>query len=145
MRKNPYLRNVLLAAVVAGAMLVLMLIRTFQPGAVLPELDIPNMLGLVSVVLVLNYYLGKNENYCWICSGLMAAVTFGLLPWVAGVVSISSIWKVAVVGGVVYIITNWLFDSIAERLRSGPAGKFGAVMTGLVLFLAGQCFANIIL
>lgn len=145
MRKNPYLRHILLAMVVGVAMLTMMLIRTFLPAAVLPVLNIPNMLGLVSIALVLNYYLGKNEDYCQICSALLAVVIFGLLPWIAGEVSTSEMWKVALTGGVVFVVANGLFDSITERLHSGPAGRFGAVMTGLVLFLAGQCFASIIL
>ncbi len=145
MRKNAYLRNILLTIVVGVVMLAMVLCRTFQPAVVLPELNIPNMLGLVSIALVLNYYLGVRCDYCWICSGLMAVVTFGLLPWSVGEVSTAEVWKVALIGGLVYVIANFLFDSIADRLRSGPAGKFAAVMTGLVLFLAGQCFAGIIL
>ena len=145
MRKNLYLRNILLAVVVGVAMLAMLLCRTFLPAAILPELNIPNLLGLVCLALVLNYYLGTSSGYCWICSGLLAIVTFGLLPWCAGIVSASAMWKVALVGGCVYIIANFLFDSITERLSSGPAGNFAAIMSGFVLFLAGQCFAAILL
>lgn len=145
MRKNVYLRNILLAAVVGIAMLAMMVYKVFLPGAVLPELNIPNFLVLISLALVLNHYLGSGEPYCWICSGLLAAETLGLLPWAAGMADISQVWKLALVGGSLYVVVNFLFDSISERLRSGPAGKAAALITGMLIVLAGQSFAGILL
>lgn len=145
MRKNVYLRNILLAAVVGIAMLAMMVYKVFLPGAVLPELNIPNFLVMISLALVLNHYLGSGEPYCWICSGLLAAETLGLLPWAAGMADISQVWKLALVGGSLYVVVNFLFDSISERLRSGPAGKAAALITGMLIVLAGQSFAGILL
>lgn len=145
MRKNVYLRNILLALVIGAASLAMLLCRTFLPALVLPTWNLPALLGLVCVTLVLNYYLGTRDDYCWLCSSLLAVVTFGLLPWSAGIVSTSAMWKIALLGGGVYLLANFLFDSLTERLRSGPAGKFAALVSGFVLFLAGQCFAGMIL
>lgn len=145
MRKNVYLRNILLAMVVGIASLAMLLCRVFLPGLVLPVWNIPALLGLVCLSLVLNAYLGTQGNYCWICSGLLAVVTFGLLPWSAGIVSTAAMWKIALLGGGVYLLANFLFDSLLERLSSGPAGKLAALVSGLVLFLAGQCFAGMLL
>ncbi len=145
MRNNNYLRNILLAVVVGAAALAALLCKTFLPAAILPEWNIPYLLGLTCLALILNHYLGSGGTYCWICSALLAAATFGLLPWCAGIVNTSELWKMALVGGGVYLLANGLFDSITERISSGPAGKGAAVMTGFVLFLAGQCFAGMIL
>lgn len=145
MKKQNYILNILLAAVVGVAMLIFLLCRTFQPAVVLPVLNIPNLLALSVIALVLEYYLAPEARRCWICSGLLAAATFGLLPWAAGVAGAAEIWKLALAGGLVFIVADWLFRSMAERIRSGPMGKIGAIAAGLVLILAGQCFAGMLL
>ena len=146
MRKNAYLGNILLAAVTAIAMLVLVLFRTFAPFVVCPVLNIPNLLVLCVIALVLEYYLAPaGASSCRICGMLLAAVTFGALPMAAGVITVDTLWLVALLGGVVYGAAKWLFDSIAERLNSGPAGKAAALFTGVGMILAGQAFAGMIL
>ena len=53
MRKNAYLGNILLAAVTAIAMLAAVLCRAIAPAAILPVLNIPNLLALCVIALVL--------------------------------------------------------------------------------------------
>ena len=146
MRKNVYLGNILLAAVTAIAMLAAVLCRTFAPAAVLPVLNIPNLLALCVIALVLEYYLAKPAGRpCLICTALLAAATFGLLPLAAGFSKAETIWLVALLGGVIYAVSKWIFDSVSERLFSGPAGKLAAAVTGLGMILAGQAFAGMLL
>ena len=45
----------------------------------------------------------------------------------------------------IYAAAKWLFDSVAQRLSSGPAGKAAAAITGLGMILAGQAFAGMLL
>ena len=143
--KKQNLLNILLAAVVGIAMLVLMLCRTFQPAVVLPPLNIPNILILSALALALDAYLAPGVKRCWIGVWLLASLTFGLLPWAAGQADAHVVWKLALVGGVVFTLAAWLFDSMSQRLRSGPVGKLAPVVTALGLALAGQCFAGMIL
>ena len=146
MRKNAYLGNILLAAVMAIAMLATVLCRVFAPAAVLPVLNIPNLLALCVIALVPEYYLAQpSEAPCLVCAALLAVAVFGLLPLAAGLVALRDIWLTALLGGVIYAAAKWLFESVAQRLSSGPAGKLAAAVTGMGLILAGQAFAGMLL
>lgn len=146
MRKNAYLGNILLAAVMAIAMLATVLCRVFAPAAVLPVLNIPNLLALCVIALVLEYYLAQpSEAPCLVCAALLAVAVFGLLPLAAGLVALRDIWLTALLGGVIYAAAKWLFESVAQRLSSGPAGKLAAAVTGMGMILAGQAFAGMLL
>lgn len=146
MRKNVYLGNILLAAVTALAMLAAVLCRTFAPAAVLPVLNIPNLLALCVIALILEYYLAKPTGKpCLICGALLAAATFALLPLAARFSKAENIWLVALLGGMTYTISKWIFDLVSERLSSGPAGKLAAAVTGMGMILAGQAFAGMLL
>ena len=146
MRKNAYLGNILLAAVTAIAMLAAVLCRVFAPAAVLPVLNIPNLLALCVIALVLEHNLARPDHApCLVCAALLAAAVFALLPLAAGLVALDSIWLTALLGGVIYAAAKWLFDSVAQRLSSGPVGKAAAAITGLGMILAGQAFAGMLL
>lgn len=146
MRKNTYFGNILLAAVTAVAMLAAVLCRVFAPAAVLPVLNIPNLLALCVIALVLEHYLARPVKApCLVCAALLAAAVFALLPLAAGLVAADGIFLTALLGGVIYAAAKWLFDSVAQRLSSGPAGKAAAAVTGLGMILAGQAFAGMLL
>ena len=146
MRKNIYLGNILLAGVSGIAMLAAVLCQTFAPAAVLPPLNIPNLLVLCVIALVLECYLAKPvDRPCLICAAVLAIVTFALLPLAAGMDTVESVWPAALLGGVIYAVSKWLFDSVSERLSSGPAGKAAAVVTGIGMILASQAFAGMLL
>jgi uncharacterized membrane protein YjjP (DUF1212 family) len=145
MKKNQYLLNTLLAVVVFVAMLVLILVRTFDSEAWLPELDIPNMVLLSLVALVVEYYIQPRNKRCYICIPVLSALTFGLLPAAAGVIAWAECWKYALVGGVVFTVTTFLYSSMEDRLASGPKAYAAAIISALCLFLAAQIFAGMIL
>ena len=145
MKKNQYVLNTILAIVVFAAVLALMLVRTFDPEAWLPKLDIPNMVLLSLVALLVEHYAMPQNKRCYICIPVLSALTFGLLPAVAGVTAMAEAWKFALVGGVVFTVTTWLFSSIADRLSSGPKAHAAAVISALCLYLTAQIFAGMIL
>ena len=145
MKENKYLLNTLLAAVVFAAMLVMMLLRAIQPAAVLPVLNIPNMVLLSLLTLLLEFYLGHCEKRCYVCVLVLAAATFALLPLMAGFACQHTFWKLGLIGGGVFTVTVWLFDSIVNRLTSGPKAAAAPVLSALGLYLAAQCFAGILL
>ena len=145
MKNNKYLLNTLLAVVVlltAGTMIVL---RTIQPAVILPKVNIPNMVLLSLVALLADHYLAPKASRCYICIPVLAAVTFGLLPFAAGIITAGEIWKVALVGAVVFTATTFLFTSMADRLSSGPKAHAAAFLSAFGLYLAAQCFAGMIL
>ena len=144
MKNNKYFLNTALAAVVGLTLAVCVLLRTFIPAIVLPQLSIPNMVLLSLVALLLDHYIAREAKRCWICIPVFAALTFGLLPYAASFAGIPDALKLAVVGCVTFTATTWLYTSIQNRLASGPVAKAAPVLSALGLYLASQCFAGII-
>lgn len=145
MKEKNYLLNTLLAAVVGLALLAALVWKTFLPAAVLPRLDLPALMALSLAALVLDHYLVPGARRAWPAVALLSAATFGLLPWAAGLAGIAQAGLLALAGGVVFTVLTWLFGFAAGRMTSGPAGKAAPLVTALGLFLAGQCFAGILL
>ena len=145
MKNNKYFFNTLLVAVLFVVMAVYMTLRLIQPAAVLPPINIPNIVLVCLVALLIEYYLAPGNPRCYICIPLMSALTFGILPLVAGFVCQHSFWKLGLVGGAVCTATVWLFSSMADRLLSGPKAKAAAFLSALGLYLAAQCFTGILL
>ena len=144
MKNKAYLLNTLLAIVVGIAMLAIVLLRTFLPQMIIPRVSIPNMVLLSLVALVLEHLIAKGADRCYICIPVFAAITFGLLPWVAGYIPAGEIWKLAVGGGVTFTVTTFLFSSICERLSSGPVAKAAPFISAVGLYFAAQCLTGII-
>lgn len=145
MKDKRYLLPTALAVVVGITMAVCMVIKTFVPAAVLPPLNIPNMAALSLLALVLDHYLAKGAGRCYVCVAVFSALTFGVLPWLAGFVSLAGMWEPAVVGAVVFTALTFLFTSIQDRISTGPVAKAAPVLSAFGLYLAMQCFAGIIL
>ena len=145
MKNNKYFFNTLLVAVLFVVMAVYMTLRLIQPAAVLPPINIPNIVLVCLVALLIEYYLAPGNPRCYICIPLMSALTFGILPLVAGFACQHSFWKLGLVGGAVCTATVWLFSSMADRLLSGPKAKAAAFLSALGLYLAAQCFTGILL
>ena len=145
MKNNKYVLNAALAIVLGAVMLVQIINRTLIPGAVFPQLNIPNMVLVSVVALILDHYIAGTADRCYLCIPLFAALSFGLLPFVAGVTTLGQAGKLAVVGAVVFTITTLLYSSIQDRLSTGPAAKAAPILSGFGLYLAFQCFAGIIL
>lgn len=145
MKENTFLLNTLLAAVVGVALLAAVVVKTFAPWLRLPAVDIPLMAGLSLVVVLLEHYLASSAPRSWPVILLLAAATFGLLPWAAGYVPAVQAPMLAVVGGGVFTLATWLFTFACERMTSGGVGKAAPVVTAVCLFLAGQGFAGMLL
>lgn len=140
MKEKTYMLNTFLAAVVFAALLVEVLVRTFAPNFIILNLDIPSMVLLSLAALLLEHYLVKDAPRCYICIPVFSAISFGLLPFAACFVGAGEALKLAVLGGVVFTITTWLFTSMMDRLSTGPAAKLAPVVSALGLYLACQVF-----
>lgn len=143
MKQNKYFLNTALAAVLGVALLVCMLLRTFIPAVVLPKLSIPNMVLLSLVALLLDQYLAKSPKRCWPWVILLGALTFGLLPYCASFAGVLDALKLALIGGVTFTVTTFIFTSIQSRLTSGPIAKLAPILSAFGLYLASQAFAGI--
>ena len=145
MKNNKYLLNTILAAVVFVACAAALLARVWIPAAIIPPLNIPNMVALSVIALLLEHFLTKGNPRCYICIPVFGALIFGILPLMAGFACQDTFWKCGLVGAVVFTATTFLFTSATDRLLTGPKAKAAAVITGLGIYLAAQCFAGIIL
>ena len=145
MKKNTYILNTVLAVVLGAAMLAAILVRTFAPRIILPELDVTNLVLISLVALVLDHYLAPNADRCYVCIPVFSAITFGLLPFAACFVGVIDALKLALAGGVIFTVITWLYTTMLDRLSSGPVAKAAPVISALGLYLAVQCFAGILL
>ena len=145
MKNKTYILNTLLAVVLGLYLVVCVLVRTFAPAIILPKASIPNMVLLSLAALVLDHYVAPDAKRCYICIPLLSAVAFGLLPFAACFVGAGEALKLALVGGLVFTVTTWLFTTIQERLSSGPAAKASAFFSAVSLYMAAQCFMGILL
>lgn len=145
MKEKTYLLNGLLSVVVGLALLANMVIKSFLPGVSLPKLNLPMLTALSLIALVIEYYLAPDVKRAWVGCILLACATFGLLPWAVGLARGGWVVSLALAGGAVFGIATWLFDQATQRIASGPAAKAAPVLSALVLFLASQSFAGILL
>ena len=145
MKNNKFLLPVMLSAVRFVALLAGMLVKVFQPAAILPPLNIPNMVLLSVVALLVEYFLAGSNPRCYLCVAAFGVAAFGLLPLMAGFACFHDFWKFGLVGGAVFAVTTFLFTSATQRLQSGPKAPAALVLTGLGIYLAAQCFAGILL
>lgn len=145
MKEKRWFLNTALAVVLGIGLLVCIVLRTFAPRMILPALDIPNMALVSLVALVLDHYVSHGAKRCYVCAFVFSALTFGLLPFVAGFVTLKDALLLAAVGGVVFTAIAWIFSSIQDRLSTGPAAKAAPVLSALGLYLAAQCFAGFII
>lgn len=144
MKNNALKLNVLLAAVVGAACLVLMLAGALAPMAIPPKFDLTMMLGLSLIALTIEAYWGPARQYPWPVTIVLGGVTFALLPWCAGVAGAVPVWKLGLCGAVIFGVAALLYSSIRERVATGPAARLAPAGSALMLFLAGQCLMGLL-
>lgn len=145
MKHNKYLLNTLLTAVLFAVILAAFILRTVQPAAVLPPLNIPNIVLISLLALVPDAYLTRGAKRRWVWVAVLSAAAFALLPLTAGFADGNTFWKIGLIGGAVFTVNTWLFDSIQNRLSSGGKATAAPILSALGLYLAAQCFAGILL
>lgn len=145
MKDNKYMLNIILTLVLGVILLVMVIVRMVFPVVILPKADIPNLVLVSLIALVLDHYLAPGAKRCYICIPLFSAVTFGLLTFVSAYASLGEAAKLAIIGGIVFTATTWVFTAIQERLSSGPAAKASGFFSAVSLYMAVQCFVGIFL
>lgn len=145
MKNNKFLLPAVLVAVLFAALLTCLLVRVCLPAAIIPPLNIPNMVLLSVVALLIEYFLGKRNPRCYWLTAAFGVLSFGILPLMAGFACVHTFWKFGLIGGCVFTTTTFLFTSATERLLTGPKARLAVVLTGIGIWLAAQCFAGILL
>lgn len=145
MKNNKFLLPVILIAVLFAALLTGMLVQIFLPAAILPPLNIPNIVLLSVAALLIEHFLSRGNSRCYVCVAVFGAAAFALLPLMAGFACVHDFWKYGLVGGAAFTLTTFLFSSATQRLKTGPKAPAAVVLTGLGIYLASQCFAGILL
>ena len=143
MKNKTYTLNTVLTAVLTAVLAAMVALRAFAPQIILPIFDIPTLTAISLVALVLDHYLAPNAKRCYICIPLFAALSFGILPWAAGMVAVKYLLGLALTGAVVFTVCTFVFTSIQDRLSSGPAAKLAPIMSAFGIWLAVQAFAGI--
>ena len=145
MKNKMYFLNAVLTVVLFIAALAVILVRTFAPQIILPELDIPNLALISLVSLIVDCYAAPGAKRCYICIPVFSALSFGLLGWAAGLVSPVDALILGISGAVIFTALTWVFTSMVDRISSGPAAKAAPVVSAVGLYLAIQCLMGMIL
>lgn len=138
MNKKKYTLPTMLIDVMCLICLAFVLVRTFLPNVIIPELDVPNMVAISLIALLADHYLAKGAKRCYICVAVFGVLSFGVLPFAACFVGGMDALKLGILGGAVFAVTTWLFTSIADRLSTGPEAKAAPIMSAFGLYLAVQ-------
>ena len=138
MKNKTYTLNTVLAVLLGIALLVCVLIRTFAPRIIMPNLDVVNMTLISLAALLVDHYLAPGAKRCYICIPLFSAITFGLLPFAACFVGGMEALKLGITGGIVFTVITWSFSAMMDRLSTGPAAKAAPAISAFGLYLAIQ-------
>lgn len=141
MRKNCFFVHVLLTAVTGAVCLIALVFQTVRPEAALLRPSIPLLAALSLTALALESYLAPQAHRSFaarLLGALWAAALFFLLPWAAGLLPYALLWRSALWGGVTFLISDWLFAAIRDRLSYGPPAKAAPALSALLLYLAAQ-------
>lgn len=143
MKKN-YVLNTLLATVLGAALLVCALLRVFVPRLILPRLDLLSMVLVSLVCLLGDRAFAPGSKRSWLVVVGFSALCFGLLPFAASFATGLEAIKLAVLGGIVFTATTWLFDTMTDRLSTGPAAKAAPFVSSFCLYLAAQALMGLV-
>ena len=143
MKNKTYTLNTVLTAVLTAVLAVMVVLRTVSPQLILMQFDIVSITGISLAALVLDHYLAPNAKRCYVCIPLFAALSFGILPFAAGMVAVKYLLGLALTGAVVFTVCTFVFTSIQDRLSSGPVAKLAPIMSAFGIWLAVQAFAGI--
>lgn len=143
MKHKNDLLSILFTLGMTATLLGCLIARLVYPLIILPRWDVPNLVGLSAIVLALEHVLAPGAKRNYVAIFLFSALSSALLPWAIGFIAPASMLRYALSGGIVFTVTTWLFDSLVNRLSTGPAAKAAPVLGAMGLYLAAQCFQGI--
>ena len=144
MKNRTTILNAALAAVLGVALLISIILKTMCPQIIIPEVNIPYIAAISLIALVLTSFV-KTDKDCVVCEAILAGITFGVLPWAAGVITGGELLKYALVGAIVFAVLNEMFKAMVKRIDLAGTCKGAVIPAAFGLYLACQCFAGWIL
>lgn len=144
MKNRTTILNTTLAAVLGVVLLVSIIAKMMCPQLILPQINIPYVAAVSLVALVITSFV-KTEEGCIYCEMALAALTFGLLPMVAGMASSVVVVKLALIGGIVFGLLDLMVNAMTKRIAMAGICKCAVIPSAFVLYLACQSFAGILL
>ena len=144
MKNRTTILNTTLAAVLGVTLLGSIIAKTMCPQLILPQLNIPYVAAISLVALVLTSFV-KTEEGCIYCEMALAALTFGILPMVAGMAGGMEAVKLAVFGGLVFGALDLMVNAMTKRIAMSGICKCAVIPSAFVMYLACKCFAGILL
>ena len=143
MKNKTYTLNTLLTAALAAVLAAMVVLRAVSPQLILMQFDFVSITAICLAALVLDHYLAPGAKRCYICIPIFAALSFGILPFAAGLVAVEYALGLALTGAAIFTVCTFVFTSIQDRLSSGPAAKLAPILSALGIWLAVQAFAGI--
>lgn len=144
MKNRTTILNTTLAVVLGATLLGSIIAKTMCPQLILPQLNIPYVAAISLVALVLTSFV-KTEEGCIYCEMALAALTFGVLPMVAGMAAGMTAVKLAVFGGLVFGVLDLMVNAMTKRIAMSGICKCAVIPSAFLMYLACQCFAGILL
>ena len=142
-KKRDFL-GIFLAGVTGIALLSALFVRAFLPRIILPRLDATAMVVLSLIALVLDHYIVHGSRRDFRLIPVYAALIFGLFPYTASFTAPLDALLLGLMGAVVFTITTFLFDTMVDRLSTGPASRIAPLVSAFGLYLACQCLMGIV-
>ncbi len=144
MNKKHTLLGFILAVTTGVALLAILVTDAFFPNIILPKPNASAIIILCLVSLVTDHYIARDRQHDFRFIPVYGALIFGLFPMAAFVASPLNSLKLAVLGAVILTVATYVFDTIIERLSSGPAAKAAPIISAFALYLSAQCLIGII-
>ena len=142
-KKRDFL-GILLAGVTGIALLSALFVRAFLPRVILPRLDATAMVVLSLIALVWDHYILHGSRRDFRLIPVYAALIFGLFPYAASFTAPLDALLMGLMGAAVFTVTTFLFDTMTDRLSTGPASKIAPFISAFGLYLACQCLMGIL-
>ncbi len=143
MKKHDLL-GIMLAGCTGFTLLIAIIIKNFFPRIILPKFDSIAVIALSLFALLIDYYFCGCSRRDFRLIPLYSALIFGLFPFASGFTSPIEALILSAIGAVLFTLITYLFDSMTDRLSSGPAEKIAPLISAFGLFLASQCLMGII-
>lgn len=144
MKNRTTILNSVLAVEVGLVLLVSMILKIMTPNLIIKAFDIPYIALLSLAALVLTSFFETKEG-SWIQETILAGITFGLLPFASGMITVGQILKFTVCGTTVFGVLDVLFCGVINRIEATNLSKASVIPTAFVLYLAYQSFNGWIL
>ncbi len=144
MKKTHTRLGFVLAILTGIALLAILVTGAFFPHIILPRPNGMAILLLSLAALTVDHYAYGERRHGLGWTLLYGALIFGVFPVAAFVATPLEGARLAVLGAVILTVCAFLFDSLVERLSSGPAAKAAPLIGAFGLYLAAQCLMGIL-